>query len=417
MKTYFTVVSYSVRGEEPEVVEALKVRALLEGSYDHLLEFLRMYRDAVQVVVDEIWDFNEKLSKKKLHGMFYDKLRKLGFRAHHVKQIYIYAQSVVESAKSNGGKKPVLRKLAARVDRYDYRLDLNTKTLVLKLHNNYEVRLKLLAPRERVEKFRDWSNYELVVKYVNGEFWVSAYFKETVKPAKPKTVTAIDLNFDNITLAMFTMSGRLVKLRRFTTPSRKILTHRIWIERIQRRYPKSWKFIKGVRNAIEKHGERIRSISWDYSHKVGDLIADLVLKYRSIVVLEDLDKLRNNTKKGKKFNKRVSHWFYRRIQFCIDYEARERGLGVLRANPRDTSSKCPRCGNRLVEDGHRILKCSKCGFVGDRDVVATVNLYKKFTSKYSRCGVPGVALNAPKQMQTQEAMRRNKNEAMNHINS
>ena len=81
-----------MRGEEP-VVETLKVRALPEGSCDHLLEFLRMYRDALQLVVNELWILNEKLSKKKLHELFYEKLRRLGFRAHHVKQIYTYAQS------------------------------------------------------------------------------------------------------------------------------------------------------------------------------------------------------------------------------------------------------------------------------------------------------------------------------------
>jgi hypothetical protein len=40
------LVSYSVRGEEPVVIEALRVGALPEGGYDHLLEFLKLYRDA-----------------------------------------------------------------------------------------------------------------------------------------------------------------------------------------------------------------------------------------------------------------------------------------------------------------------------------------------------------------------------------
>jgi len=94
------------------------------------------------LVVNELWSLHIKLSKKKLHEMFYEKLRKLGFRAHHAKQIYTYAKSVVESAKSNGGKKPVLRKLVARIDKYDYRLDLENKALVLKLHGNHEIRIK-----------------------------------------------------------------------------------------------------------------------------------------------------------------------------------------------------------------------------------------------------------------------------------
>jgi len=115
-------------------------------------------------------------------------------------------------------------------------------------------------------------------------------------------------------------------------------------------------------------------------------------------VLEDLEKLRENAKRGKGFNKKLSLWFYRRIQFCVEYEAKERGLKIVKVNPRGTSSTCPRCGSRLVEDSYRTLRCSRCNLIGDRDVVATINLYRKFTSKYSRCGEPGVSLNAPEQM-------------------
>jgi len=398
-----------VRGEQP-VVETLRVRAVPEGSYDKLLEFLRMYRDAAQTVVNELWNLNTKLSRKKLHELFYDRLRKLGFRAHHVKEVYTYAKSIVQSAKSNGGRRPVLRKLVARIDKYDYKLDLENMVLLLKLHNDYEVKLKLMTSEERTRKFRSWSNYELAVKYVDGELWVAVYFKKTVKYMEPKTVMAIDLNFDNLTLAVFTLDGRLIRLKRFKTPLRKVLTHRIWVERVQKRYPRSWRFTKGVRNSIEKHGERIRSISWDYAHKVGDLIAELALKYRSIVVLEELEGLRGNSNKGRGFNKKLSLWFYRRIQFCIEYEVRERGLRVVKVSPRGTSSKCPRCSSKLVDDGYRILRCRNCGFTGDRDVVATINLNRKLDC--SRCGGLGVPLNAPKPDENPSGMQGNKDEAM-----
>jgi putative transposase len=336
----------------------------------------------------------------------------MGFRAHHAKEIYVYAESLVDSARSNGGRKPVLRKLSARIDKYDYRLDLDSMTLILKLHSDYEVKLRLITSRKRIEKFKGWSNYEIVVKYEDGEFWVSVYFRRIVKTIKPKTVIAIDLNFDNVTIAVFTLSGRLIRLKRFKTPHRKILTHRIWIERIQRRYPKSWRFIRDVRKAIEGHGERIRNISWDYSHKIGNLIAILALKYQSVVVLEDLEKLKENNKKSKKFNKRLGLWFYRRIQFCTEYEARERSLEVIKIDPRGTSSKCPRCNGKLVEYKHRVLGCKKCGFIGDRDVTATLNIYRKYMSKYSRCGAPGVAPNAPKPNENTSGMQGNKDEAM-----
>ncbi|MEM1839493.1 MAG: hypothetical protein QXH38_08525, partial [Candidatus Bathyarchaeia archaeon] len=71
-----------------ELVEALKMRALPEGSNDYLalLEFLKLYRDAVQLVVNKSWSLNEIPSIKTLHKMFYSELKRYGFRAHHVKQ-------------------------------------------------------------------------------------------------------------------------------------------------------------------------------------------------------------------------------------------------------------------------------------------------------------------------------------------
>jgi putative transposase len=406
------LVSYPVRGEEPVVVEALKMRALPEGSCDKLLEFLRLYRDAVQLVVDRIWSINEEFSINKLHKLFYNDLTSMGFRAHHAKEIYVYAKSLVESAKNNGGRKPILRRLSARVDKYDYKLDLDNMSLTLKLYNNHKVRLKLMAPRGRIEKYRGWSNYELVLKYNGESFWVSAYFRRTVKTMKPRTVMAIDLNFDNITTAVFTLDGRLIRLKRFETPHRKLLTHRMWIERIQKRYPRSWRFTKGVRRAIKKHGKRIERISWDYAHKVGDLVAELALKHHSVIILENLEKLRENSKKGKRFNKKLGLWFYHRIQFCIEYEARERNLEVIKVDPRGTSSKCPVCSGKLIECEHRVLRCGECGFIGDRDVTATINLYKKYVSKCSRCRAYGVALNAPKPDENPSGMQGKRNDAM-----
>ncbi|WP_158543159.1 IS200/IS605 family accessory protein TnpB-related protein [Acidilobus sp. 7A] len=387
--------SCPVRGEGPALVETLRVRALPEGGSDDLLEFLRLYRDAVQTVVDRTWGTSDRLSIKTLHKLFYKDLVSTGFRAHHAKEIYVYAKSVVKSAKGNGDRRPTLRRLTARLDRYDYRLDLDDMTLTLKLHRGREARLRLIAPKERAEKFRGWENYELAIKYDRDGLWVTVYFRRGVKPAEPRTVMSVDLNFDNITLAVFTLNGKLIRLKRLRTPLRKALTHRIWAERIQRRYPRSWRFTKGVRRAVERHGERIKNISWDYTHKAGDLIAELALRYRSAVVLEDLNGLREDKKRGRDFNKRLALWFYRRAQFCVEYEAKERGLQVAKVDPRGTSSRCPRCG-----------------LEGDRDVIATINIYRRYVSVHSRCGAPGVALSAPKPDESPSGVRGNRDEAM-----
>ena len=103
-----------------------------EGDESPLVEFLRTYRDSVQLVVDGVWGSDRVPSEKTLHS----RLRSLGFRAHHVSEIYRRAREVVESTKKNSGSKPVLRKLTARIHPLDYKLDLSTKTIkVAVLHD------------------------------------------------------------------------------------------------------------------------------------------------------------------------------------------------------------------------------------------------------------------------------------------
>ncbi|MEM1918112.1 MAG: zinc ribbon domain-containing protein, partial [Sulfolobales archaeon] len=334
------------------------------------------------------------------------------FRAHHVKQVYTYAKAVVRACKKSGGRKPVLRRLTARIDRYDYRLDLESRTLILKIHENREVKLRLLTSTERIEKYKEWSNYEIAVKVVEDKVYVSVYFRRTVKPRRTRTVMTIDVNFDNVTLAVLTPSGKLLKLKRYKTPLKRMLTHRIWTERIQRRYSRSWRFIRGIRRAIRRHGERIRSIAWDYTHKLGDRVAKIANEHSSTIVLEDLEKLRDRVNRSSNFNKKLSLWFYRRIQFTISYEALERRLEVKLVNPGKTSSTCPRCGSRLEDSGSRVLKCTRCGFTGDRDVIACINLFYR----YSRCGGLGVPLNAPKPDENPSGMRGKRDEAMKSTN-
>ncbi|MEL9908722.1 MAG: IS200/IS605 family accessory protein TnpB-related protein [Desulfurococcus sp.] len=103
-------------------------------------------------------------------------------------------------------------------------------------------------------------------------------------------------------------------------------------------------------------------------------------------MLENLEEIRENAKKGRSFNKKLSLWFYRRIQFTVECKALEKELEATYVNPRKTPSRYPRCG-----------------FVGDRDVIACMNLF----IRYLRCGV---ALNTPKPDENPSGMQGNKDE-------
>jgi putative transposase len=46
-------------------------------------------------------------------------------------------------------------------------------------------------------------------------------------------------------------------------------------------------------------------------------------------------------------------------------------------DPSGTSSECPKCDSKLEENGYRRLKCPRCGFEADRDIVGKLNIRKK----------------------------------------
>ena len=117
--------SLSVRAIVTARVEAVTPK----GDEGLLVEFLKTYRESVQLVINEIWGLSEVPSWTELHSMFYSRLVKMGFRAHHVSEIYKRAREVVESTKKNNGSKPILRKLTARIHTLDYKIDLDKKTI------------------------------------------------------------------------------------------------------------------------------------------------------------------------------------------------------------------------------------------------------------------------------------------------
>ncbi len=66
----------------------------------------------------------------------------------------------------------------------------------------------------------------------------------------------------------------------------------------------------------------------------------------------------------------------RRLQFFIEYKAKWNGLSVDYVRAYKTSSLCPICGGKLTPNGQRLMRCDRHKLTFDRDVVATLNLFK-----------------------------------------
>jgi len=344
-----------------------------KGDEGLLVEFLRVYRDSVQLVVDEIWGLDEAPSWTELHSIFYSRLIGMGFRAHHVSEIYKRAKEVVESTRKNSGSRPLLKKLTARIHTLDYKLDLNTKTIkIAVLHDKWiELKLKWYS---YLNKYLDgsWKPGEIIVSYRHGRFYVYITFHRDIVFREPQTVMGVDLNFNNITYTIIDLNSSLVSIGVIPFKGlKRALHYRKLAEDLQRRHPRNWRFLKWARNTRARWLSKARNILVDTAHRVSRKLVEVAREYNAVIVFEDLDELRGNSNGGRRLSWMKPLWCYRRIQEYAEYKALLECIKTVYVNPARTSRKPPN-GKKIRFINYRFVELGDT--VTSRDVVASWNL-------------------------------------------
>jgi putative transposase len=98
------------------------------------------------------------------------------------------------------------------------------------------------------------------------------------------------------------------------------------------------------------------------------------------VAREDLTGLINTLRRIKSKDHRTKLIIigYARLERWIDWQAEKHGVPLAIVDPRGTSSECPQCGSKDFEEaGYRRLRCPRCGFEADREVIRKLNIRKR----------------------------------------
>ncbi|MCD6300556.1 MAG: transposase [Staphylothermus sp.] len=366
---------------------ALKTRAeVIEGSANDLLWDLNMYRYVLQKAVDALWELDKVPKKSQVHQLLYPLLRSYGFRAHVARNIYSTALALVKSAKKNNGSKPVVKKICARFDYQDARVNINNHVVKVILRNRWYT-LRIIHRREYIERFKSLRWKEVHVKYCNGKLFVSIVFEIKYSPYTPRGLLAFDVNLKHIVA----YDGSSV--RRRTTRFIDALSKRARTEEIQSNYPKRWRYNGRILNRIKSLHKKARNIAADWCRRFAKETVIEAKKRGYAVALEDLKYLRESlARKENTIVWKLSMLAYRKLQEAVVSKAIEYNAPVILVNPRGTSSVCPRCGAKLVYN-HRLAICRKCGFTADRDVVGAMNIWLRALHAYA--GEPGSPQSAP----------------------
>ena len=96
-------------------------------------------------------------------------------------------------------------------------------------------------------------------------------------------------------------------------------------------------------------------------------------------VLEDLEgitKLYNKkNKRGKNANFKGKSWSCSEYANQINYKTLQQGDMVIFIDPSSTSSKCAVCGERLIAEERKMMRCPNGYASMDRDKHAAVHIY------------------------------------------
>jgi len=300
-----------------------KVKAVAPEGCERLVQFLRAYRDAVQEIVNELWRLKKTPSKATLHKAYYNKLRSRGFRAHHASEIYKRAREIVEATKGNGGSRPSLRRLTARIHSWDYKIDLKAKALRLAVLNDEWVELKLKW-YSYLDKYLDgsWRLGEVLVSYKHGRVFAYMTFNREVHLKEPKAIMGVDLNFDNVTCTIIDLNGNLITI--YPLPYRglrRALHLKKLAERLQKEHSKNWRFQRWVKRARAKWLRRAKSILMDSAHYLAKRLVKIAEEYEACIAFEGLKKVKENGNCDGELAWEVQLWCYRRVQEFAKYKA------------------------------------------------------------------------------------------------
>ena len=138
-----------------------------------------------------------------------------------------------------------------------------------------------------------------------------------------------------------------------------------------KKHSRRWKKLQRAKNKVCRRSERrVR----DLRHKATRQVIDFCIKNKvGSLFIGNPHGVRNQNC-GRHHNGRMSQWEYGKDIDYLTHKSKQARILCSTGSERGTSSRCPVCGHRHKPRG-RTWACRKCGFVGHRDLVGSVNMH------------------------------------------
>jgi len=354
------------------------------------IDLLKRYNVALNYAINKILRLNlEKI--REIHNALYRELREwFGLPSRLAIDCYRDALANANAWRNNPkkGRKPRVRKLSMLLHQGSgYRIKDGYVEII------GGIRMKIIGWDRRYDGYEN-GEARLVYRGDKMILWISKKIPKP-EPYQPRDVIAIDVNEKKIVYG-----DHVINEEKDT----KIDTAHRWkklAEDLQKRYSSTrypaWRRRRGILNRIRSYHRKARDILENWARKTSLKIVRFAKRLGYAVAREDLKGLINSLRKieSKDHRTKLIIMGYRRLGKWIDWQAEKQGVPLAIVNPSGTSSKCPKCDSKgLKEVSYRRLRCPRCEFEADRDVIGKLNIRKRALKKL-RINPPGGSLTTP----------------------
>lgn len=362
--------------------------------------YKNMLREMVEYAVEH------KASQSTLHKMFYHKFRGMypWLPTRIVKGCYRdavrRAKSFRELKKKEVAKtdKPLIKKVTITLsDSQDWKLEdgiirIRTHKGWIKLHYRGHKQLYRYL-------YNGWRlSSELKLKVNGREILVYLTFKKDFEVTyNPRSVVSVDVNENNVTLAVF-RDGKLSEVYRIETGLGRIVIG--YAERRKRITKGKSTKTRSIRKALKKLREKRRK--QDIIYKTAKIIEEVAKRCSAIVVVGDVHRSKRkiaNDIRRKTLRHRINQWSVSRLVEILN----NKPLHVVEVSEVYTSSIDPFTSKtirsftpsmiRLAVRGRKRIKVTKVwlrlarlynGLALDRDVIGAINIGLRYLSSDGR---------------------------------
>jgi IS605 OrfB family transposase len=356
-------------GDEGALTLSIRMRVSPEPAG---IEILKRYNVALNYAINKILRLDLR-SIGSVHNALYRELREwFGLPSRIAVDCYRDALANARAWRRNPyrGRRPRVKKLSMLLHLGSgYRIEDGYVEII------GGIKLSIIGWDRRYDQYEN-GEARLVYRGDKMMLWISKKIPRP-EPYQPRDAIAVDINErkivygdDGINKERNTKIGEAHRWKKLA-------------ENLQKRYSSTrypaWRRRKAILNRIRSYHRKARNILEDWARKTSLEIVRLAKKLRYAVAREDLTELINSLRriKSKGHRTKLIIMGYAKLGKWIDWQAMKHGAPLPIVNPNGTSSECPQCNSKLEENGYRRLKCPRCKFEADRDVIGKLNIRKK----------------------------------------